>query len=227
MTYLVVKDRRSAGKLLASQLVEYTDSPEAIVLALPRGGVPVAFEIAQELHLPLDICLVRKLGVPGHKELAFGAIGQRGIRVINESVVLDLHLTETAMEQVAQEEAIELERRDRLYRSHRPLPILTGKTVILVDDGIATGATIKAAILTLKVQCPAAIIIAVTVASPDVCYQLGKLVDRVICLYKPYELRSISLWYEDFSQTSDQEVQTLLAIANQSYEKPLAQINNF
>lgn len=226
MAYLV-KDRRSAGKLLASQLREYTDSAEAIVLALPRGGVPVAFEIAQTLHLPLDVCLVRKLGVPGHKELAFGAIGQWGIRVINESVVQDLHLSETTIKQVAQEEAIELERRDRLYRGDRPLPILTGKTVILVDDGIATGATLKAAILTLKVQHPTTIIIAVPVASPDVCYQLSKLVDRVICLYKPDELRSISLWYEDFSQTSDQEVGTLLAIAHQSYQKPLAQIQIF
>jgi predicted phosphoribosyltransferase len=226
MAYLV-KDRRSAGKLLASQLREYTNSAEAIVLALPRGGAPVAFEIAQELHLPLDICLVRKLGVPGHKELAFGAIGQQGIRVINESVVQDLHLSETTIKQVAQEEAIELERRDRLYRGDRPLPILTGKTVILVDDGIATGATLKAAILTLKVQHPTTIIIAVPVAPPDVCYQLGKLVDRVICLYKPDELRSISLWYEDFSQTSDQEVGTLLAIADQSHQKPLAQVQIF
>jgi predicted phosphoribosyltransferase len=226
MAYLV-KDRRSAGKLLTSQLREYAYSAEAIVLALPRGGVPVAFEIAQALHLPLDVCLVRKLGVPRYKELAFGAIGQQGIRVINESVVQDLHLSETTIEQVAQEEAIELERRDRLYRGDRPLPILTGKTVILVDDGIATGATIKAAILTLKVQHPTTIIIAVPVASPDVCYQLGKLVDRVICLYKPDELGSISLWYEDFSQTSDQEVGILLAIAHQSYQKPLAQIQIF
>jgi predicted phosphoribosyltransferase len=218
MTYLF-KDRRSVGKMLAGHLTEYANSARALVLALPRGGVPIAFEIAQELHLPLDVCLVRKLGVPGRKELAFGAIGQKGVRVINESIVEDLQLSETMIEGVAKEEMIELERRDRLYRGERAFPIVTGKTIILVDDGIATGATIKAAILTLKAQNPAAMIIAVPVAPPEVCYQLGKLVDRVICLHKPYELRSISLWYEDFSQTSDEEVQTLLATADRSLVK--------
>ena len=215
MTYLL-KDRRSAGRLLASYLTEYTNSARALVLALPRGGVPIAFEIAQRLHLPLDLCLVRKLGVPERKELAFGAIGQNGVRVINESIVEDLHLSEAMMERVAKEEMIELERRDRLYRGERPFPSLTGKTIILVDDGIATGATIKAAILTLKAGNPAAIIIAVPIAPLEVCEQLEKLVDRVICLHKPYELRSISLWYEDFSQTSDEEVQTLLSTVDSS-----------
>jgi putative phosphoribosyl transferase len=218
MTYLL-KDRRSAGKMLASHLTEYANNARALVLALPRGGVPIAFEIAQELNLPLDVCLVRKLGVPGRRELAFGAIGQKGVRVINESIVEDLHLSEAMIEGVAKEEMLELERRDRLYRGERPFPVVAGKTIILVDDGIATGATIKAAILTLKAQNPAAMIIAVPVAPPEVCYQLGKLVEGVICLHKPYELRSISLWYEDFSQTSDEEVQTLLATADRSLVK--------
>jgi putative phosphoribosyl transferase len=218
MTYLL-KDRRLAGKLLANRLTEYANCANALVLALPRGGVPVAFEIAQELNLPLEVCLVRKLGVPEHKELAFGAIGQNGLRVINESIVEDLHLSEATIEQVAQGETLELNRRDRLYRGDRPFAAVAGKTIILVDDGIATGATIKAAILTLKAQNPATIIVAVPVAPPEVCYQLGELVDRVICLHKPYELRSISLWYEDFSQTSDQEVRTLLAAADQSLLK--------
>lgn len=215
MTYLL-KDRRSAGRLLASRLTEYTNSEGVLVLALPRGGVPIAFEIAQELHLPLDVCLVRKLGVPWRRELAFGAIGQNGVQVINESIVEDLHLSEAMIAGVVKQEMIELERRNRLYRGLRPFPCVTGKTVILVDDGIATGATIKAAILTLKAQNPAAIVIAVPIAPPEVCYQLEKLVDRVICLHKPYELGSISLWYEDFSQTSDEEVQTLLASLDSS-----------
>jgi putative phosphoribosyl transferase len=214
MVMRLLQNRTEAGQLLASRLTEYANDRETLVLALPRGGVPVAFEIAKALNLPLDICLVRKLGVPKQKELAMGAIGQQGIRVLNESVVHDLHLSEEMIEQVTHEETRELDRRDRLYRGDRPLPEIAGKTVILVDDGIATGATLKAAILTLKRQNPRAIVVAVPVAHPDICHRLAEWVDRVVCLSKPESLQSISLWYEDFSQTSDREVRDLLAEAS-------------
>ncbi|MEG3438450.1 phosphoribosyltransferase [Pannus brasiliensis CCIBt3594] len=210
------RDRTEAGRLLAERLTEYTNAPDTLVLALPRGGVPVAYEIARALHLPLDICLTRKLGVPGRKELAMGAIGQGGIRVINESIVEDLGLSERAIERVAREEAIELERRDRLYRGDRPLPAIEGKTILLVDDGIATGATLKAAILTLQARDPRSIVVAVPVAPAETRYQLEELVDRVVCVLEPEALMAISAWYDDFSQTSDGEVRELLAGANRS-----------
>jgi putative phosphoribosyl transferase len=208
------RDRKQAGKLLSDRLKRYARNRDTLVLALPRGGVPVAFEIARALNLPLDVCLVRKLGVPGRKELAMGAIGQGGIRVINESIVEDLHVSRAAIAQVAEEEEIELARRDHLYRGERPLPDVAGKTVILVDDGIATGATLKAAILTLKARHPRSIVLAVPVAPPEVCYQLEEWVDQVICLSQPETLQSISLWYDDFAQTNDEEVTELLAKAN-------------
>jgi putative phosphoribosyl transferase len=208
------RDRKQAGQLLSDCLKGYARNRDTLVLALPRGGVPVAFEIARALNLPLDVCLVRKLGVPGRKELAMGAIGQGGIRVINESIVEDLHVSRAAIAKVAEEEEIELARRDHLYRGDRPLPDIAGKTVILVDDGIATGATLKAAILTLKARHPRSIVLAVPVAPPEVCYQLEEWVDQVICLSQPETLQSISLWYDDFAQTRDEEVTELLAKAN-------------
>lgn len=210
------RDRTEAGRLLAERLTEYANAPDTLVLALPRGGVPVAYEIARALHLPLDICLTRKLGVPGRKELAMGAIGQGGIRVINESIVEDLGVSEQAIERVARSEEIELERRDRLYRGDRPLPAIEGKTVLLVDDGIATGATLKAAILTLQARDPRSIVVAVPVAPAEIRDRLEESVDRVVCVLEPEALMAISAWYDDFSQTGDGEVRELLAAANRS-----------
>ncbi len=211
----VFENRTEAGRLLAAKLTDYTNRPDVIVLALPRGGVPVASEIAQQLNLPLDVCLVRKLGVPGRKELAMGAIASRGVRIINHEVVDWLHLSPDVIEQVAQNEQQELERRDLLYRQNRPLPEIRDRTIILVDDGIATGATLKAAIATLQQQQPKAIVVAVPLAPPTTCQTLTTEVERVVCLRTPDPLHSISLWYQDFSQTTDEEVQQLLALASQ------------
>lgn len=208
---VIFRNRTDAGQQLATKLTSYANHSDCLVLALPRGGVPVAFEIAQKLHLPLDICLVRKLGVPHRKELAMGAIGPRGIRVINPDVVDWLQITSNVIEEVTQAEAEELKRRDRVYRGNKPLPEIYQKTIILVDDGIATGSTIKAAIATLKEEKPHAIIIAVPVAPPTICEELAIQVDQIVCLETPEKLNSISLWYEDFSQTTDQEVCDLLS----------------
>lgn len=210
----VLQNRSEAGQLLAARLMAYANRADVLVLALPRGGVPVAFEIAQQLHLPLDVCLVRKLGAPGRKELAMGAIASGGVRVINQDVVDWLHVSPDSIAEVAQREQQELERRDRAYRGERPFPIIEGRTIILVDDGIATGSTIEAAIVTLQQQHPNTIIVAVPVAPPTECQVLENQVDRVICLKQPENLHSISLWYEDFSQTSDEEVRSLLDRAN-------------
>ena len=205
-------DRTEAGRLLAKQLKpNYSNCPDLLVLGLPRGGVPVAHEIAQVLHAPLDICIVRKLGVPGHKELAMGAIATGGVIVLNEDLVRSLRISQKAIEQVVVREWQELERRDRLYRGSRPVPDLGDRTIILVDDGIATGSTLKAALSTIKQQQPKRIVIAVPVASTDVCNELKEEVDEVVCLFTPKWLYAIGLWYDDFSPTSDEEVCNLLA----------------
>ncbi len=206
-------NRLEAGCLLAKRLTPYTRDPQVLVLGLPRGGVPVAYEIARTLQVPLDVCLVRKLGVPGHQELAMGAIAPGEVLILNQEVIDQLGITQQAILQVAAREQEELERRDRVFRGDRPLPDIQGKTVILVDDGIATGSTLRAAIATLEQQHPDQIIVAVPVASPDICAQLREVVDRIVCLLTPDPLYSIGLWYEDFSQTSDEEVRTLLAQA--------------
>jgi predicted phosphoribosyltransferase len=210
---VLLQNRTEAGQLLAVRLATYANCPDVLVLALPRGGVPVAFEIARKLHLPLDVCLVRKLGVPRHKELAMGAIAAKDTIFINRDVVDWLHIPQEVIEQVAAQEKEELERRDRAYRGNRPFPELRDRIVILVDDGIATGATIRAAIATLRQQQPKEIIVAVPVVAPSVYQELKAEVDKVICLKKPEPLHSISLWYEDFSQTTDEEVRDLLAQA--------------
>jgi putative phosphoribosyl transferase len=204
-------NRTEAGRLLAKKLTVYAHHPDTIVLGLPRGGVPVAVEIAKALHLPLDICLVRKLGTPSHEELAMGAIATGGIMAINEEVVQDERITQQTIDEVAIKEQHELERRDRLYRGNRPFPQLQNRTVILVDDGIATGSTMNAAIACIRQQQPQSIIVATPVAHPSVCQQLQRQVEKVICLTTPEFLYSISLWYEDFSATSDEEVRCLLA----------------
>ena len=212
------RDRTEAGRLLAKQLKSnYANCPDLLVLGLPRGGVPVAYEIAQILHAPLDICIVRKLGVPGHKELAMGAIATGGIMVLNEDLVHSLKISQKAIEDIIVKEWQELERRDRLYRGSRPAPDLSHRTVILVDDGIATGSTLKAALSTIKQQQPKRIVIAVPVAPPDVYNELKAEVDEVVCLLTPKWLYAIGLWYDDFSPTSDEEVCNLLA---QNIHKP-------
>jgi len=204
-------DRTEAGKLLAAQLGEYADRSDVWVLGLPRGGVPVAYEIAQALNLPLDICLVRKLGVPGQPELAMGAIASGDVMVLNHEVLKSLEISRLALQQVMDTEQQELERRDRAYRENRPEPDVQGKTVILVDDGIATSSTLRAAIATLRQKHPKEIVVAVPVAPISACESLRAIVDKIICLNTPEPLNSIGIWYVDFSQTSDQEVRHLLA----------------
>ena len=203
-------NRVEAGRLLAEQLHAYAGRPDALVLALPRGGLPVAFEIATRLHLPLDIFLVRKLGAPGQPELAMGAIATGGARVLNEDVIRYLSVPSEVIEAVANAEQIELARREQAYRGERPTPELHGKQVILVDDGLATGSSMRAAIGAVRTQSPARIIIAVPVAARETCEDLRREVEELVCLRTPEPFSAVGLWYDDFSQTSDEEVRDLL-----------------
>ena len=205
------RDRREAGRLLAAQLGAYAKRPDVLVLALPRGGVPVAAEVASALGAPLDVFVVRKLGVPGHEEYALGAIATGGVRVLNEEVVQALRIPDRVIDALAGREQEELARRERVYRGHRPPPDVRGRTVILVDDGLATGATMHAAIRALRQQQPARIVVAVPTASPETCAELKTEVDDVICATTPDPFYAVGLWYEDFSQTTDEEVRELLA----------------
>lgn len=205
------KNRQNAGKILASQLKNKVVPSEAIVLALPRGGVPVAYEIATTLSLLLDVFLVRKLGVPSHKELAFGAIASGGILFFNEELMKSLHLTPKNVEQVIEAESIELKRREKLYRSGKARLELHNKTIILVDDGIATGATARVAIRAIRKENPKRIILAVPVAAHSTCMEIEQEVDELICPLKPVHFQAVGLWFEDFSQTTDDEVISLLS----------------
>jgi predicted phosphoribosyltransferase len=207
------RDRSEAGRLLAEKLAAYANRPDVLVLALPRGGVPVAYEVARALGAPLDVFLVRKLGVPGHEELAMGAVATGGVRVLNDQVVRALGIPDYVIDAVTAWEQQELARRERLYRGDRPPPEVRGRTVILVDDGLATGATMYAAIQALRQQQPARIVVAVPTASPETCNELRKEVDDVICAITPEPFYGVGLWYEDFSQTTDEEVRDLLARA--------------
>jgi putative phosphoribosyl transferase len=209
--YARFQNRVDAGRQLAARLRLYANHPDVLVLALPRGGVPVAYEVAQALNAPLDVCLVRKLGVPGHKELAMGAIASGGVRVLNYDVVSWLGISGTTIDAVAARELRELQRRDRLYRGDQPQPEIRDRIVILVDDGIATGSTMRAAITVLKRQDPARLIVAVPVAPPQTYDALRSEVDDVVCLMTPEAFYAIGVWYEDFSQTTDDEVRDLLA----------------
>lgn len=208
-------DRNQAGQILAQELQRYIQQAnikhqDLLILALPRGGVPVAFPVAKTLNVPLDICIVRKLGVPSHKELAMGAIAAHGVIILNYDVIESLGINQETINLVAKKELQELARRDHAYRGERPPINVHHKTVILVDDGIATGSTIRAAIAILKQQQPDKIIIAIPVAPADVCDQLRLEVDEVICLQTPEPMSAIGLWYDNFSQTTDEEVRELL-----------------
>lgn len=212
-TAIPYHDRQDAGQQLAEWLRSYANRPDVIVLALPRGGVPVGYEVARILNVPLDVFLVRKLGVPGHEELAMGAIASGGVRVLNEEVVEPLRISAAAVDAVAASEGRELARRERLYRGGRPPLDVRGKVVILVDDGVATGSTMRAAIEALRQQGAARIVVAVPVAAPSVCEMLAELADDVVCDLTPEPFYAVGLWYEEFEQTSDAEVQDLLAKA--------------
>jgi predicted phosphoribosyltransferase len=208
---MIYRDRIEAGKRLAEWLTDYANRSDVLVLALPRGGVPVAYEVARALHAPLDIFLVRKLGVPGHEELAMGAIATNGVRVLNDEVVNYLRVPEEVIDAVAADELRELERRERLYRGTRPAPDVRGKTVILVDDGLATGSTMRAAAAALRQQQPARIVVAVPVSAPQTCDEYRMGVDEIVCAVTPEPFQAVGLWYKDFSQTTDEEVRDLLA----------------
>ena len=207
----IFQDRTDAGRQLAEELLSYAGRDDAIVLALPRGGVPVAFEVAQRLGVPLDVFVVRKLGVPGHEELAMGAIASGGIRVLNEDVLYVLPDAQSIVEMVTAIEREELQRRERDYRGDRPAPEVRGRTVILVDDGLATGATMRAAAAALRQQGAAKIIVAVPVGAPSTCHEIKSVADAVVCLQTPGSFMGVGQYYEDFSQTSDEEVRELLA----------------
>lgn len=213
MVELPFEDRVEAGQILASQLRAYADRVDVVVLALPRGGVPVGFEIAQALRAPLDVMIVRKLGVPGHEELALGAIAS-GFRVLNERLVEDLALSPGVIESIARRQQVELERREKLYRGDRPPMDVAKQVAILVDDGIATGSTMRAAIQALRQQEPARIVVAVPVAPPPVCEEMEGMVDELVCLAQPAGFFAVGQWYRDFSETSDQQVRNLLDRAN-------------
>jgi putative phosphoribosyl transferase len=203
-------DRSEAGRDLAERLAAYADRPGVIILALPRGGVPVAFEVAQRIHAPLDVYTVRKLGVPGHEELAMGAVASDGRYVIDRRVVEELHVPERLFKHTLRRELAELRRRERAYRGDLARPALGGKTIVLVDDGIATGSTMSAAVQSLRDQSPAQVIVAVPVGSADTCAMLARLADDVVCAQVPPDFRAVSLWYDHFPQTSDREVRDLL-----------------
>src|SRR6266404_6549023 len=208
------RDRHEAGRRLADKLVAYAKRPDVLVLALPRGGVPVAYEVARSLQAPLDVFLVRKLGVPGYEELAMGAVATGGVRVLNDELVERLGIPDQMIDAVAANERQELARRERLYRGGRPPPDVCGRTVILVDDGLATGATMFAAIEALRKLTPARIVVAVPTASPDTCEEMKKKADEVICAITPEPFHAVGRWYRDFSQTTDEEVRDLLALRN-------------
>ena len=208
---MAFKDRSEAGRLLATRLSAYANRPDVVVLALPRGGVPVAFEVAQALNAPLDVFVVRKLGVPGHEELAMGAIATNGVRVINNDVVLALGISAQEIDRVAEMEQKELERREHAYRGNQPALNVKGRTVIVVDDGLATGASMRAAIAALRQMQPQRIVVAVPTAAVETCQQFRDEVDEIVCATTPQPFYSVGLSYENFSQTTDAEVHTLLA----------------
>jgi putative phosphoribosyl transferase len=203
-------DRRQAGIELASRLRHHRGRPDIVVLALPRGGVPVAFEIAEALDAPLDIFVVRKLGMPGHPEFAIGAIASGGVRVLSDDVIRAYGIPHSAIDTIARHELEELERREREYRRGQPFPDLRNRFVILVDDGLATGSTMRAAVQAVRVYEPARVVVAVPVGAPSTCAELADIADEVVCARTPEPFSAVGLWYRDFSQTTDEEVRALL-----------------
>jgi predicted phosphoribosyltransferase len=213
-------DRREAGLVLADRLRQFADQGNVVVLALPRGGVPVAYEVARALAAPLDVFVVRKLGLPGHPELAMGAIASGDVRVLNEEVLESYPISRTAIEAVARAERLELERRERAYRDGRPPVPIEGRIAILVDDGLATGSTMRAAVLAVRRLRPARVVVAVPVGAWQTCQVLDEVADEVVCPFTPEPFRAVGQWYADFSQTTDEEVRQLLALATGA-AKPL------
>ena len=209
------KDRSEGGRFLARKLERYANRPDVVVLALPRSGVPVAYEVAQALNAPLDVFVVRKLGVPGQEELAMGATATGKVRVLNQEVIQALGISDETVETVAAAEEQEMERRERLYRGNRPALDVRQKEVILVDDGLATGSTMRAAVRAVRLQDPARVIAAVPVAAVSTCEELKAEVDEMVCAATPEPFMAVGQWYEEFSQTTDEEVQDLLSRAAQ------------
>ena len=205
-----MRDRYEAGRLLAAKLAAYADRPDVLVLGLPRGGVPVAYEVARALGAPLDVFVVRKLGVPGREELAMGAIAGGNVRVLNDDVVRALRIPREVIERATAEQQRELERRQLAYRGGHPPPPLRGRTVILVDDGLATGSTMRAAVAALREHGPARVVVAVPVGAPEACAAMREVADECVCIHAPAAFRGVGLWYDDFAQTTDDEVRELL-----------------
>ena len=219
---MLFRDRADAGRQLLLRLGRYAGRDDVLVLALPRGGIPVGYEIARGLGAPLDVFVVRKLGVPGQEELAMGAIATGGVRIVNRDVVDALHIPPHVVDRAAAEEARELERRQQSYRGERPEPRVEGQTVILVDDGLATGSTMRAAVAALRQQGPARIVIAVPVAAPSTCQELRQEVDEIVCFATPEPFMAVGRFYDDFAQTTDEEVRELLAAARAGEGAPRA-----
>jgi putative phosphoribosyl transferase len=220
MTRRIFRDRQDAGVRLATELAAYANDPTVLVLGLPRGGVPVAYEVARALRAPLDVFVVRKLGVPGHRELAMGAIATGGVRVLNDDVIQSLQISAPIIDAVGRYEQTELERQQRAYRDDVPFPNLTGRTVIIVDDGLATGSTMRAAVRALRQSAPARIVAAVPVGAAETCRSLRDEADDVVCATIPRDFQAVSLWYGEFSQITDQEVRSFLEAAAAAHGAP-------
>jgi predicted phosphoribosyltransferase len=206
-------DRHDAGVVLADRLTQFVGRDDVVVLALPRGGVPVGYEVARALGVPLDVFVVRKLGLPRHPEFAMGAIASGGVRVLNEDVLGSTAVSQAAIDAVTRTEQLELERRERAYRDGRPLVPIDGRVVVLVDDGLATGATMRAAVLAVRRLRPTRVVVAVPVGAWETCEDLRAVADEVVCAFTPDPFRAVGLWYADFAQTTDAEVRRLLALA--------------
>jgi len=204
-------NRTDAGRRLATELQEYANRPDVIVLALPRGGVPIGYEVANALGVPLDVFVVRKIGLPWQEELAMGAVASGGVRVFDRNLIRVAHVSDADVERIADAEERELERRERMYRGDRPFPDLNAKTVILVDDGLATGASMRAAVAALREEKPARIVVAVPVAAPETCDAFRSIADEIVCAETPEPFQAVGQWYDDFSQTTDEDVKALLA----------------